>query len=129
MLHELDDFFHVQELDFTSNGGGSIKKPVVLCKTVSGLIGYVSARRNVASFVVKIGIDGGQKFLKICLNIEEGQRSGEFKDSGVKKSLLIAVAPDVPENYANISKIWQKLDLQNLEAIVTGSYSYSFMLE
>lgn len=122
MLHELDDFFYVKEMKFTSSGSASNPRPVVLCKSVSGLIGYVSARRNVSDCVIKIGIDGGQNFLKICLKLEDGRQAGVYKDSGVRKSILIAVAPDVSENYYNISQIWKTLDLQNQEAIVTGMY-------
>lgn len=120
MLHELDEFFGVEKLSFATSGGMT-ERSVVLCKSVRGLIQYVSARRNASDYQLKLGIDGGKGSLKICLNIEErSPNQSNFKDSGVRKSFIIAFAPNVPENYQNVKAIWTKLDLQTLDAFVTG---------
>ena len=63
--------------------------------------------------LIKIGIDRGDGFLKFCTsaldndNLVSKNESGlskNFKDSGVKKTFLIAVVPDVPQNYVNVKK-------------------------
>ena len=56
---------------------------------------------------MRVGIDGGGGFLKICLslfdlsllasNTEKGFAK-KFKDSGVKKVIILGITPDVPEN-------------------------------
>ena len=38
-----------------------------------------------------------------------------YKDSSVQKLIIIALAPDVPENYENVLKIWHLLDLTPLK--------------
>lgn len=96
-----------------------------MCRSVSGLIDYIKARRNVGSASLKVGIDGGKGSLKIILNIEESvgayPKSG-YKDSGVRQTIILALAPGVHENYYNISKIWEKLKLDSLQSIVAGNY-------
>ena len=65
-------------------------------------------------------MDGGGGFLKVCLNVfdlkkdhpseeDESQTPKKkkrldeiFKDSGVKKTMIIALVPEVQENYSNI---------------------------
>ncbi|XP_055542772.1 uncharacterized protein LOC129728360 [Wyeomyia smithii] len=121
MVHELDDFFEVVTQDADLASGSAKSYPIVVCKTVNGLVDYVKARRNVDSCRIKIGIDGGQGSLKICLNVEESSdERNVINDSGVRRSLILALAPNVSENYCNVSKIWNLLKLQTLEAFVTG---------
>lgn len=61
--------------------------------------------------------------MKFVLNIEDERRTNksDFKDSGAKRSLIIALVENVQENYENVSKIWTKLELQRINAVVTGS--------
>ena len=63
--------------------------------------------------LIKIGIDRGDGFLKFCTSVvdndnlvskNESGLSKNFKDSGVKKTFLIAFVPDVPQNYVNVKK-------------------------
>ena len=79
---------------------------------------------NSKSLLVKVGIDNGCGFLKICLsifdmdNLVPGSKVGlskKFKDSRVNKVFLIAAVPDVTENYQNVKKLWLNLGLQNLD--------------
>ena len=55
--------------------------------------------------------------MKICLSAfdlnepvslqEKGKKFGKiFKNSGVKKVLILAIVPDIPENYWNLKKLW-----------------------
>lgn len=124
-LHELDDFFEVKLLNTVYVKGKSrslTPRPVVVCKSVSGLINYIKARRNLGQPRIKIGIDGGQGSLKITLNVEGGDgESAKFKDSGVRRTFVIALAPKVQENFENIREIWvNQLQLNEIEAIVAS---------
>lgn len=103
----------------------STLRPIVVCRSVLGLINYVKSRRNLDNVRYKIGIDGGQGSLKITLNIEEcnadQRKNSKLKDSGVRRTFVIALAPNVQENYENIHEIWiNHLQLNQLNAIVAG---------
>ena len=60
------------------------------------------------SVLIRIGIDGGGRFLKICLsifdindpfsNVQSGV-SNKFKESGVKKIFLIAIVPNAMDKF------------------------------
>ena len=74
--------------------------------------------------ILKVGIDSGGGFLKICMsvfdmaNLVSGSKVGLwkiFKDSGVKKVFLVAAVPVVPENYQNVKKLWLNLGFQILD--------------
>lgn len=124
--HELDDFFLVEQIvfkTFSGNVTSETQQHLIYCRSVLGLIEYVKGRRNVQDARLLIGIDGGQGSLKFVLNIEDERRTNksDFKDSGVKRSLIIALVENVQENYENVSKIWTKLELQRINAVVTGS--------
>ena len=84
-----------------------------LCKFVD-LVLQKTSLENSKSLLVKVGIDSGGGFLKICLsvfdmdNLVSGSKVGlskKFKDSGLKKIFLVAAVPDVPENYQNVKKL------------------------
>lgn len=78
----------------------------------------MTKKLNVSDFHLKFGIDGGGGFLKICLSIqtnvnqshnknlrqknEYGIYAKKFKDSGVNKLLILALAPNSLENYKNV---------------------------
>ena len=63
--------------------------------------------------LIRIGMDG---FLKISIfNISDDNEQTEsrqnklqerFKNSGVKKAIIIAIVPHVQENYYNIKRLW-----------------------
>ena len=73
----------------------------------------------------KLGIDGGGGYLKFCLNVinsEElfiqnvkcrdtyscGVAAKTMKSTGVNKLQIIALAPNIPESYENVLKLWTK---------------------
>lgn len=77
---------------------------------------------------LKIEIDGGGKFLKLCLNfisINNDNLGTQFKDSEVKKFFIIGIVPDIPENYNNVAQLWNLLKLNRIMEIfssyVTGA--------
>lgn len=125
--HELDNFFDVEQMSFTKTSGNSTsytQQHLVYCRSVHGLVEYVKGRRNMHDIRLIVGMNSGQGSLKIILNIEDkGEDSVRswYKDSGVKRCFVLALVGDVQENYNNVSKIWSKLELQLLDAVVTGS--------
>ena len=108
-----------------------------MCKDIPGLISKIRTERNISSdtpdenLLLKIGLDGSGGFLKVCLSLvllDDNEQSSMkrrrsfcespctyFKDSGVKRLLLLAVAPSVQENYENLLKLWINLGLHTFE--------------
>lgn len=72
-LHSLDNFFATKSIDFTfvkARNISNIKRDVVYCKNLSGLIKYVKDKHKEQLVHLKFGIDGGGGFLKLCLSIQ-----------------------------------------------------------
>lgn len=125
--HRLDSFFRIKLIDFVKIDKGVIveKTPryAVLCSDVDSFIDYLKSGRDYDdndNVLVKIGIDGGGGFLKVCLNIFQLDRSPEhaqyFKDTSVKRIFIIAIAPLVQENYHNLQKLWISLNLHKIKS-------------
>ena len=74
------------------------------------------------NMIVRIGMDGGGGFMKVCLSVfdmrqekkEQGRLKNRFKDSGVKKLVILAIVPDIQENYINIKRIWLEAGLDKI---------------
>lgn len=124
--HALDNFFEYVEFDFLSETNKEVKKikqKVVVCKDLAQFIEFILEYRGIVNdYHLKFGVDGGGKFLKFCLSVQskdsfefhEGdadKRSSAFKDSGVKKLFVIAIAQNIPENHNNINVIWERLQI------------------
>lgn len=125
--HLLDQFFSASEVEYLKIHKDKItekeSKPTVFCTDFSGMIEYVIGKRGQIeneNLRVKLCLDGGGGFMKICLSVfntvddfqkkhrrtyDEGMASG-FCDTGVKRIFIIAISPDVQENYTNILKMW-----------------------
>jgi hypothetical protein len=56
--------------------------------------------------------------LLILLLLIKGYAPEEAKMTSVKKLLLIAVVPDMQENYENVKLIWDKLNMENVRFYV-----------
>nr|XP_047132589.1 uncharacterized protein LOC124811278 [Hydra vulgaris] len=109
--------------------------PGVICNNVDEFVATVLRRRSLEpeNVDVKIGVDGGQGYLKVTLSItlkpelevhsiekkrvkysdEYGFK--EFKYTSVHKTLVLAVLPSIDENYANIKMLLDKLKLNSLD--------------
>ena len=98
----------------------------VICKNLQGFIDFVTKKRNSSEVHVKFGIDGGGGFLKFCMSLQltnvstvvdtqefkkKKNYNKTFSEGGVKKLFIICIAPDIQENYTNISLIWRKLNM------------------
>lgn len=126
----MDQFLDVQSLNFVNMKArveNSTPGPVAYCKDLDGLIQLVNERRENIDTSPKFGIDGGGGFLKICLSIQSLTLSTEvpdkppgkkFKDTGVKKLIVLAIAPNAQENYENISRLWDLLQINHFSGII-----------
>lgn len=129
----LEEFFTVTECQLDSSlkeersNGGKVPRSVVHCNNIDGLIDRIRDHRKYhrgTDLECKIGIDGGGKFLKVCLNIErkfddftspekqksrssyaDGASTSAFRDSGVKKLIILAIVEDVSESYSNVKTL------------------------
>ena len=102
----------------------------MVCNDLNALIDRVIEERgiNENDMLIRVGMDGGGGFMKMCVSIFElnsnnqskksgyGKRLGErFKDSGVKKLMVIAIVPDVQENYVNVKRLWMESGIDRLD--------------
>ena len=130
--HKCDDYFAVHDMNLSKPDGfeTEIKTPVVYCTDMDSLVQTLLKERmkDFEKVHFKIGIDGGGGFLKVCLNIlaDESQDISPlkrrkyddvtrevFKDSSVQKLIILAIAPNVIENYANVFDIWSMLKMED----------------
>lgn len=141
--HSLDHFFEVKKWEVTKVCNKKTEvttKTLVFCNNVKNLIEHIKKQRKITNKVhIKIGIDGGGGFLKICASIlseksepdtinvqkscrskyTEGVAAKKFKESGVKKLLILALVDNTQENYDNVLKVWSLLNLNDLDESVT----------
>ena len=132
--HTLDSFFDVLTLNYHGNEDAIFSRPTVFCSNITELISFVEQKRSYYGEAnIKIGVDGGGGFLKVSLTVSSDHQTGSsptpnqrlhhgssapsssFKDTSVNRIFIIAIAPDVPENYFNVLQIWVMLKLKRLE--------------
>lgn len=136
--HRADEFFSVTKKMFTKTVKkveSSNEQTIIYCNKLSAYIDYIKNKRDVSDCHLKFGIDGGGGSLKVCLSIQslditnnvkstenekkrqkysDGVGYTDFKDSGVKKLFILAIAPGAQENYMNVFQIWNLLDINDL---------------
>ena len=132
--HRLDHLFSVEDARFVmkedKNGVSWVNKPLVYCNDLQQLVMNAEGSRGKSYSNVKIGIDGGGGFLKVCLTLHnvnnseqiaqrqrysDGVAAKTLKDTSVKKLFIVALTPNVPENYRNVVFVWQKLGVEQLQ--------------
>ncbi|CAH0555135.1 unnamed protein product [Brassicogethes aeneus] len=112
----------------------SAPETVAYCTDLEGLIQFIKEKRSLSQYHLKFGIDGGGGFLKICLSIqstvenedsrkckqkfEDGICAKRFKDSGVNKLIILALAPSSQENYENVSQLWSEININNFKGTI-----------
>lgn len=122
-------FFKYQKMTFESHTGSEVKKlerTVVYCNNLTGLLDFIWIERQYTDDMhIKVGIDGGGGFVKICLSFNS-QRFGDtdskpkflndlkYSDAGMKKCIIIGIVPDTQDNYNNVQLLWDLLGLNNL---------------
>ena len=126
---KVEEFYTVENVDFKGKSG---IKPVVFCSALPELVDFILLERRLFEddLECKVGVNGGGGFLKICLNIFS---HGEFKDkiskrkkysdgvapkdilnTSVNKLLILAIVPELPEKYENVSQLFSLLKLDEI---------------
>lgn len=118
---QLKSFFLVEKIADDDVG---CDNTLVYCNDVVGFISFVVADRAISSPRVKVGIDAGAGFLKFCLTIWEeddtsSRRTANF--SGVKRTFIIAISPNLKERYENVKIVLEKLQIKQLDMAYTFS--------
>ena len=139
--HRLSKFFELVNLDV--NKKQKVKKKIVetieerwavVCSDFEGLMEFLLEMRDIDPELeeVLIGFDDGQGFLKLMLLVQslldrepdrerkrlkyaDGVFAKTFRNSGVKKLLPLAVVQDTQEQYGNIKKILELVDIKGVE--------------
>ena len=121
--HSLDRFFEHMMIQFTRKVKGTqinenFDQHAILVTDFQGLIDEILKVRNLErnNCLVKVGLDGGGGFFKICTSVFDLMGRGlstsastfgkDFLDTGVKKIFIVALAPETPENFFNLEKLW-----------------------
>ena len=106
------------------------------CNDASGLV-QLLIKMNIImpeKHLIKIAVDGGGGSLKFCMNIIDLEKrfrtdldimkkkkwsysssfAHDYNDNSVLSSILILVAPDVPERYYNMEVLFKMLHLETI---------------
>ncbi|XP_065653060.1 uncharacterized protein LOC136080373 [Hydra vulgaris] len=111
--------------------------PIVYCNDIEELVAMVLHHRSQETndVDIKLGVDGGQGFLKVTLSItlkpelknnkipeklskSDGYACKDFKDSSVHKTIILAILPSLNEKYHNLRLILDKLNVSSLDYTV-----------
>ena len=101
--------------------------PVVYCNDLQRFIQDICDSRQLQNDALKVNLslDAGGGFFKISLSIfaddlhqnhpsESPGRHTKLQNTGVKKIMLIALAPEVKETYSNVKTILDLLQIAHL---------------
>lgn len=92
-------------------------------------------KRSISDVHLKLGIDGGGGFLKVCLSVQasiidntsserkrtryiDGISIKKFKDSGVKKIFILAAVTNPQENYDNVKHLFSALGINYFKGTI-----------
>ena len=143
----LDTFFDIKTVSFEISKNEETKmydreeRTSVVCNDTPGLIKHLISERglNPAITLTKFTLDGGKGMFKVCMNLIEdhlvlespikkrsrysdGLEPGRAKPGGVLQSLIIGLFPQIPETYNNLKTIYDLLDLNKVEHVVSGDF-------
>ena len=132
------DYFKSECVTFHDKNGNEFNQTMVYCHDVCSFIEDLAALRDKPVFELcdKVGLDSGQGQLLMTLTLYDPdnllhikdevrttRKSGpgvKFKDTGVQKVMILACAPEVPENVFNIKTFIEKVGLSRLPYTFTG---------
>ena len=130
--HRLDEIYTVVGANLKAKVSKDVYQnvdtPVVYCTNIDMLLETVIEERGGNdNFELKLGIDGGGGFIKICLNVvdldedfsvsssskrarySDGVAKKLFKSTSVRKLIILALAPGVLETHENMFILWKML--------------------
>ena len=129
--HSLDQFFEHMMIQFTRNVKGTkvtenFDQHVVVVSDFQKFIDEVVQVRHLDkdNCLIKIGLDGGGGFFKVCSSVFDLMGRGvptpgssfgkKFLDTGVKKIFIVSIAPETPEFFFNLEKLWIAAGMNSL---------------
>ena len=97
-----------------SNKIGYEDRVLVFCNDVEALVMYVLNARGYDPYnhLVRIGLDGGGGMFKVVVNIVDTtglHAKGSFKDTSVKRTLILAAVENIKETHENIQLILSQI--------------------
>ena len=114
----LDSFFTCKVTYFEDKNGQVLKRFVVYCPDLPGLISYkqiLEEEEDQNKFINIIGVDDGKGVLKIVLSWSQmGKFKGRDQLYGPKRSLVIAAVASVPESYQNLKILMNLISLNEI---------------
>ena len=111
--HQLDEFFHCDQIlffeeDKKKNTSRNFYECAIVTNDIKGLIDKILVERQLDkdNVLIRIGLDGGGGFMKVCMSIFELESPvstsrklvKKFKNSSVKKVFIIGITPAIQEN-------------------------------
>ena len=135
-----DKFFTADLLKFQDSDGSLMLKPAVYCSNIIDFVSELMQHRGLdpGDVKLKVGLDKGRGHLKMVLSLynpgevmrtkgggrvtmEMGIGSG-IDDSllGKKKIMIIAIVPDIPENYHNLQMLYDLTRVNTVSYQQTG---------
>ena len=124
----LSAYFETEEADLIGKEGEEVKRPVTVATDLNNLVKMVCAKRDIDEETSKVvlGVNGGQGKLIITSSIipegekerkeraKEANEKDRCKSTGVKRTMIVARADEVPECYENLETIMNRLKLRSL---------------
>ena len=150
----VSDHFKGETKTFLFQQGQSsqeVSRHVVLCNSLPNFLTHVCLLRERPGtrHEIKLGVDGGGGSLKICANIEVSQEkeqsdaersqmqspekkkqaiSHRFKDSGVKRLMILGIVEDVQESYNNLKVMFDALDIESIHFTLAADFKCANIL-
>ena len=119
----LQEAYDIVVENFEVSGGEDMTntRNLIVLKDVSDFVMDLINQKNLdpLTATVRVGVDGGGGFFKICVNVfdqneAEFSSSSSYLDTGVQRVQFLAIVEDVPETYENVKTILEVLRLETL---------------
>ena len=135
-----DKYFSADLVQFKENDGSFMTRPVVYCSSITDFAYKLMELRSLepGDVKLKVGLDKGRGHLKMVLSMynprevmrikgegrvtmDMGIGSGQ-EDSllGRKKIMILAIVPDIPENYHNLQILYDLTQVNSVSYQQTG---------
>ncbi len=90
---------------------------VVYVNNINHLISLIIEQDQIRRPLVKVGIDGGQGSLKVCVSVVDLENLDRASNS-VKDVFIVFIGFNIQENQFNLRKIWLLLKLDEVEFVL-----------
>jgi hypothetical protein len=115
---KLTKYFKREETTFEGyEKGATIQRHLIYTEYLGTFLDFICLERGVdiGSSKLAIGMDSGQKRMLVTLTVDdEDDEDTTVKDTSTRRVIILAHVDDIPETYANMSKILEKLNIHNL---------------